>query len=165
MMTDAFQLPEKMNAEIWSLDQFNSQLGKSLPPTDWLEIAQQHIDAFAYATGDYNPIHLDAERAAQTPFGSTIAHGMLSLSLLPWFAYQSVPTVKGTIFAVNYGFDRVRFVSPVRVGKRVRAQFKFVDLSQPAPGRVGLKWYVEIEIEDEAKPALVAEWIVQTWVS
>lgn len=132
-------------------------VGHDLGFTDWLEIDQERINAFAIATGDEQWIHVDPERAAAGPFGGTIAHGYLTLSLVPFFTAQLFD-VRAVQMAINYGLDRVRFLQPVRSGSRVRA-FGSISSAELADRglRVGVK--ITIEIHGEAKPALVADTI------
>lgn len=138
-------------------------LGKEVGVTDWFQIDQSRINRFAEATEDYQYIHVDPDRAARTPFGSTIAHGFLTLSLLSMFSSNNGGIkLKDAVMSINYGLDKVRFVSPVRVGKRIRARFTLVEASEKQPGRYLLKHNVTVEIEDEDKPALIAEWLGMT---
>ena len=138
-------------------DQLQDYVGKALPPSDWLTIDQQRINAFADTTLDHQFIHVDPARAAQTPFGSTIAHGYLTMSLISHFLGQCGVRPEGVAMAINYGSDKVRFVQPVRVGSRVRAHAKLLEIGEKAPGQLLVKTGMTIEIEGEEKPALVAE--------
>jgi acyl dehydratase len=123
-------------------------------------VDQQRIDAFADVTTDHQFIHVDRDRAAkETPFGTTIAHGFLSLSLLSAFAYEVLPAIEGNQMSVNYGFDKVRFVSPVRSGARVRGRFTLAEVKPRSPTELLSRTHVTVEIEGEAKPALVADWL------
>lgn len=133
--------------------------GKTLESTDWFTISQEQINLFSEVTHDHQFIHVDPERAAQTPFGSTIAHGFLSLSLLSHFAETFSLQVEGMVMAINYGFDKVRFIAPVKVDSRVRANARLLDVTEKNPGQFMLKTEVTVEIEGEVKPALVAEWL------
>ena len=127
--------------------------------SDWVLVDQAMIDRFADATHDHQFIHVDPERAkAETPFGGTIAHGFLTLSLLSTLAYDALPGIVGTKMGVNYGFDRVRFLSPVKAGARVRGRFTMASLTERAVS-VQTAWHVTVEIEGAAKPALTADWI------
>lgn len=128
--------------------------------SDWHTIDQATIDAFAETTGDRQWIHLDPARAArESPYGTTIAHGLLSLSLLPMMIAEAL-TIASASMTINYGFDRVRFVSPVPVGSSVRATFALASVERAATG-TRITWSVTLEIADAAKPALVARWISQ----
>lgn len=138
-------------------------IGKQLGTSEWIEVPQQRIDQFADATEDHQFIHVDPEAAAATPFGQTIAHGMLTLSLLPPMA-ASVGAFPEAKMSVNYGFDKVRFLSPVKSGKRIRGTFTLMDCSEKRPGQWQQKVAVSVEIEGEEKPALLAEWIFQHFV-
>ncbi|MDV3455605.1 MaoC family dehydratase [Sphingomonas sp. HF-S4] len=133
--------------------------------SDWVEVTQAMIDQFAEATGDHQFIHVDPERAAQTPFGGTIAHGFLSLSLMPMLAAKSgAPSIEGAKMGVNYGGNKVRFMQPVRSGSRVRGRFRLRKFVERKPGVWERVQEYTLEIEGEAKPALVAEWIALIYV-
>lgn len=120
-------------------------------------IDQDRVNAFADATLDHQFIHVDLDRAAMTPFGGTIAHGFLTLSLLPHFLQSAAVPVEGTVMAINYGADKVRFLQPVKVGSRVRARAVLTSVDERRPGQWLLKETVTVEIEGEQKPAMVAE--------
>lgn len=132
-------------------------VGKEYEPTDWLEITQERVNQFADATNDHQFIHVDADKASQTPLGGTIAHGYLTLSLLSYFGMQSGVLPEGLVMAVNYGSDKVRYLTPVRVGSRVRAHMNIIDVTEKNPGQWLIKTGVSIEIEGVETPALVAE--------
>ena len=127
--------------------------------SSWLTIDQQRIDEFADATEDRQFIHTDPEAAAQTPFGGTIAHGFLSLSMLSRMAAEAMLVPDNIKMAVNYGLDRVRFIKPVRSGKRIRGRFRLDSVEEKAPGQLLLRHTVTVEIEGAEKPALTAEWL------
>jgi acyl dehydratase len=137
-----------------------SMVGWKSVPSDWFEIDQERISAFADATEDHQFIHIDPERAAETPFGGTVAHGFLTLSLLPrlWEAISVVPD--GTVMAVNYGLNKVRFVQVVRSGSRVRAHLEIVDVKEKDGGRILVTSQVTVSIAGQEKPALIAETLV-----
>ncbi len=139
---------------------------RDLPPrtTAWFEIDAARVQAFADATEDWQPIHLDPAFAAGTPFGVPIAHGFLTLSMLSAMSYQVTEGLDGVASSVNYGFDRIRFVSPVPVGRRVRGVFAVANVDA-AKGHVDVYWDVQVEIEDEARPALVARWITRFYLT
>jgi acyl dehydratase len=143
-----------------SLDEIKSKVGTEIGVSDWILVDQDRIDRFAEVTEDRQFIHVDPVRAAaETPFGGTVAHGFLSLSLLSRMgedAFLQPPNVK---LGVNYGFERVRFMSPVKAGKRVRGRFKLVSADERRPGQWRFVHEVTVEIEDEQKPALTVEWI------
>lgn len=145
-----------------SLPQF---VGTDLKTTDWLTVGQQQIDLFAEATRDHQFIHVDPERAAKTPFGSTIAHGFLSLSMLSYFAETFGIAVEGAYMGINYGFDKVRFIAPVKVNSRIRAHARLASCEEKNQGQFMLKFDVTIEIEGEEKPALKAEWLTMQMVA
>jgi acyl dehydratase len=136
-----------------------TRIGATLGVSDWFLVDQARIDAFADVTLDHQFVHVDPERARATPFGSTIAHGFLTLSLLVHLCLPFIPTLANRKLIVNYGFDKVRFVSPVRVGKRIRAVGKLGDVAERKPGNVILRVDVTVEIEGEDRPALTAEWL------
>lgn len=130
--------------------------------SDWLTVDQSMIDSFAHTTRDRQFIHVDPERAAGTPFGGTVAHGFLTLSLLPHLLEQTAQAKPPeATMLVNYGVDQLRFVHPVRSGDRVRARFEIIDQHEKAPGRFQRSCAVTVEIEGAAKPALVAVWLTQ----
>ncbi len=142
-----------------SLDHIRAKVGEEVGVSGWLTVDQPRIEAFADATEDRQFIHVDAAAAAQTPFGGTIAHGFLSLSLLSRMAAEATLLPESLKMAVNYGFDRVRFLAPVRSGKRVRGRFVLDSAEEKAPGQILMRHTVTVEIEGEAKPALTAEWL------
>jgi len=141
------------------LDEFVAAQGSQLGPTDWLEVTQERVNLFADATDDHQWIHVDPERAANGPFGGTIAHGLLTLSLLPHFTHQ-LYTVDNIAMAVNYGYNNVRFITPVRVGSKIRARAEIAKVDQ-LDGAVQATVPVTVEIEGSDKPAAVAESIVR----
>jgi len=146
------------------LPEIRALVGAEVGVSRWFGIGQERIDAFADATEDWLFIHTDPVRAArEAPWGGTIAHGFLTASLLSAMAYDALPRVEGAPSGVNYGFDRLRFVSPVRAGKRVRGRFTLSKLDAARPGEVTLTYAVIVEIEGEAKPALVADWITRQY--
>jgi acyl dehydratase len=144
---------------IATLDDIRSKVGQEVGVSDWITVDQSRIDAFAEATEDRQFIHLDPAAAAQTPFGGTIAHGFLSLSLLSRMAADAILVPETTKMAVNYGLDRVRFLAPVRSGKRVRGRFTLDSADEKSPGQLLLRHTVTVEIEGEDKPALTAQWL------
>lgn len=143
-----------------SVEKMLSSIGQEVGVSPWRDVTQDMIDKFADATDDHQFIHTDPIRAAaETPFGGTIAHGFLSLSLLSAMAYETVPPLEGAEMGINYGFDRLRFVSPVKCGARVRARFKLVSANVRPSGWVQIQHDVTIEIEGEKKPAITAQWL------
>jgi acyl dehydratase len=141
-----------------SLDELDDAVGEDLGATDWMEVTQERVDAFADATDDHQWIHVDVARAAAGPFGGTVAHGYLTLSLIPQFSPQlfslDTPGAK-----LNYGLNKVRFPSPVRVGARIRARAVVAEVSDVPAGKQMVTRYT-IEIEGEDKPGCVAETVV-----
>ena len=142
-----------------SLDEIRAQVGQEIGVSDWLTMDQKRIDEFAESTEDRQFIHVDPQAAAQTPFGTTIAHGFLSLSMLSRMAAEVMLIPDTTRMAVNYGLDRVRFIAPVKSGKRIRGRFRLDSIEEKAPGQLLLRHTVTVEIEGEEKPALTAEWL------
>jgi acyl dehydratase len=136
-----------------------ARIGTEIGVSEWQRIDQATIQAFADLTGDHSFIHVDAEKARTTPFGTTIAHGFLTLSMLSQMAYQVCPRLVGAKYGVNYGCDRLRFIAPVKNGSRVRAHFVLKQAEEQAGGRVLLRYDVTVEIEGETKPALAIEWL------
>jgi acyl dehydratase len=141
-----------------------AQVGKEIGVSDWFVLDQDRINRFADVTEDHMFLHVNPEAAAATPFGGTIAHGLLTLSMMPVMAYQAVPGVSGTKMGVNYGYNRVRFMAPVKSGKRIRGRFTVKAVEPQSGGRMQIVHDVTIEIEGEAKPALAAEWITMVWM-
>jgi len=142
-----------------SLDHIRAQVGNEVGISSWLVVDQDRIHAFAEATEDRQFIHVDPDAAAQTPFGGTVAHGFLTLSLLSRMAAEAMLVPDGVKMAVNYGLDRVRFLAPVRSGKRVRGRFNLDSVEEKAPGKWLMRHNVTVEIEGEDKPALTAVWL------
>lgn len=131
----------------------------------WRTVTQTMIDQFADATDDHQFIHVDPERAAaESPFGGTIAHGFLTLSMLSAMAYETIPAVDGANVGVNHGFESIRFVTPVKTGARIRARFELADVKVRPSGWIQIANDVAIEIEGNAKPALTARWLTLTFV-
>lgn len=146
-----------MQREI-SLSEVEGLVGSELGLSDWMEVPQSRIDKFADATDDHQFIHVDPERAAETPFGGTIAHGFLTLSLLSAMNYNCVPRVREQTMGINYGFDKIRFMAPVPAGARVRGRFVLESARFRGAGMLMATYAVTIEIENAKKPALVANW-------
>ncbi len=134
--------------------------------SDWVEVTQAMIDRFAEATGDFQFIHVDPERAARSPFGGTVAHGFLTLSLLSRLAQETAdwPRLDGAVMSVNYGLNKVRFLTPVRSGAKVRGRFTLLAVDEKRPGQVQQTTECVVEIDGQDKPAMIAEWIGQTFV-
>ena len=146
-------------------DQLKAMVGTEIGVSEWLTVDQKMIDLFAEATGDHQFIHVDVEKAKLTPFGGTIAHGFLSLSLMPVLsAKANLPRLDGIKMGVNYGGNKTRFLTPVRSGKRVRGRFKLLEIEEKRPGQWQQCIEYTLEIEGEDKPALIAEWISQFFV-
>jgi acyl dehydratase len=142
-----------------TVDEIRGRIGTEVGVSDWLTIGQDRIDAFANATEDRQFIHVDPQAAAQTPFGGTVAHGFLSLSMLSRIGAQAMLFPDGLKMAVNYGLDRVRFIAPVRSGQRIRGRFVLDSIEERSPGQLLVRHSVTVEIEGVDKPALTAQWL------
>lgn len=137
-----------------------AQVGKEVGVSKWFTVDQALITAFGKLTQDEYFIHMDPARAAkETPFGGSIAHGFLTLSMLSAMAYDALPEVEGRTMGMNYGFDKIRFISPVPAGSRVRAHFVVGEANRKSPRELVVKYAVSVEIEGKPKPALAAEWL------
>ena len=151
--------------EIWkkppiTREAYQALVGKEIGVSSWHLVDQPRIDAYADVIEDHQFIHVDPERAKkETDFGTTIAHGFLTMSLLSIMSYEVMPIIAGTTMGVNYGFDKLRFISPVRSGKRVRGRFVLAEAKLRKPNELQSRTNVTVEIEGEDKPALVAEWL------
>ena len=151
--------------QIWksppiTLGAYQALVGKEIGVSSWHLIDQPRINAFANDTEDHQFIHVDPERAKkETAFGATIAHGFLTMSMLSVMSYEVMPAIAGTTMGVNYGFDKLRFLSPVRSGKRVRGRFVLAEAKLRKPNELQSRTNVTVEIEGEDKPALVADWL------
>lgn len=139
-------------------DELVNAIGTKLPSSPWIELSQDRINTFADCTGDTYFIHVDEEKAKETPLGGTIAHGLLTLSLLPALMEDFV-VPESMVHGLNYGFDKVRFLAPVRSGKRVRLHSEVLDIERKDENRFVFKIAVTVEIEGEETPALIAEWM------
>jgi acyl dehydratase len=149
---------------ITAVEDIRSRTGQEIGVSDWLIVDQQRIDTFGEATEDRQFIHVDPLAAAQTPFGGTIAHGFLSLSLLSRMAAETMLIPDTTRMAVNYGLENVRFLAPVRAGKRIRGRFVLEAAEDKAEGQLLLRHKVAVEIEGEDKPALIAHWLTLLFI-
>lgn len=142
-----------------------SKVGEHIGTSEWVEMTQERINLFADATLDHQFIHINEDMAKMTPFGGTIAHGFLTLSMIPYLsANGGVPRPEGVKMGVNYGGNKTRFISPVKSGKRIRGHWKLVDMEEKRPGQWQQTSEITIEIEGEEKPALITEWIMQFFV-
>lgn len=140
-------------------------VGTDLGVSDWITIEQDRVNQFADVTEDHQFIHVNPEMAKMTPFGGPIAHGFLTLSLLSKFSEQGGLLIEGVKMGVNYGFEKVRFLAPVKVGKKVRGHFKLKAAEEKRPGQYLLTYEVTVEIEGEEKPALIADWLGMQFVA
>jgi acyl dehydratase len=143
--------------DIVKASELPSLAGQEIEPSSWLEITQERVNAFADATNDHQFIHIDEEKAAKTPFRSTIAHGFLTLSLVPFLTAEKARKVEDLVMGINYGSDKVRFLQPVRVGSRIRARQVLIEATEKKPGQWLTRTEVTIEIEHQEKPAVIAE--------
>ena len=134
-------------------------VGTEIGVSDWTEITQDQINTFADVTDDHQFIHIDPEKAAKTPFGGTIAHGFLTLSMLSSLAGGTSLVLDGIVMGINYGFEKVRFLTPVRAGRKIRGRFTLAEAVERNPGQWMLKYDVIVEIDGEDKPALMAQWL------
>ncbi len=148
-----------MGFQLVAKEDLGNYIGVAQEPSDWFVMDQERINTFADCTEDRQFIHIDPEAAAKTPFGGPIAHGFLSLSMLSHLVIQNGIGVEGTVMGINYGFDKVRFLAPVRAGKRVRTIATLTEVTEKDGGRILLKNGITMEIEGEETPALVAEWL------
>jgi acyl dehydratase len=151
--------------ETVSLEKMLASVGQEVGLSPWRVVTQTMIDQFADATDDHQFIHCDPERAArETPFGGTIAHGFLLLSLLSAMTFETLPPLEGSGMGINHGFDKVRFLAPVKSGSRIRARFVLAEANARPSGWVQISYDVTIEIENSLKPALTARWLTLTFV-
>lgn len=140
-------------------EDLEATVGTDLGTSDWITIEQDRVNQFADVTEDHQFIHVNPEMAKMTPFGGPIAHGFLTLSLLSKFSEQGGLMIEGVKMGVNYGFEKVRFLAPVKVGKKVRGHFKLKAAEEKRPGQYLMTYEITVEIEGEDKPALVADWL------
>ena len=145
------------------IQELTGKVGEALGTSDWYVMDQPRIDRFADATEDHQYIHVDPERAKETPFGQTIAHGFLTLAMLAASLEKGLPPIENRML-VNYGFDKILFLAPVRSGKRVRAHFTLAALEEKRPGQWQVTLGVSVEIEGEDKPAIMADWLLMVFV-
>jgi acyl dehydratase len=151
--------------EVWkkppvSLEAYRNMVGHEVGVSSWHVVDQKRIDVYADVIEDHQFIHVDPARAKkETTFGATIAHGFLTMSLMSIMSYEVMPVIEGTTMGVNYGFDRLRFLSPVRAGSRVRGRFTLTEATLRKPKELLSRTSVSVEIEGEQKPALAADWI------
>jgi acyl dehydratase len=148
-----------------SIDELFSRVGTRAEPGEWITVDQERINGFADTTEDHQFIHVDQEAAASTPFGGTIAHGLLTLSLLPKLLEGRMLLPENLVMGINYGFDKVRFITPVLAGKRVRAHAELAEVKLKEENRYLVRQSVTVEVEGEDKPALVADWLNMLIVS
>lgn len=151
-------------ADAVTVEELKDMIGTETGVSDWFTVDQERINQFADVTLDHQFIHIDKEKAKHTPFGTTIAHGFLTLSLMTKLCEGASAAVKGTVMGVNYGTDKVRFIAPVKVDSNIRARVVLKSVEDKGPGRYQLTNTVTVEIEGEDKPALIADWISMIFV-
>ncbi len=151
--------------KVLKLDELDSAIGQEIGTSDWFEVTQEDVNKFADVTRDHQFIHIDEEKAAQTPFGGTIAHGFFTLSLLSHFAETGCGvSVEGAKMGLNYGSDKLRFLNPVRVGSKIRGRSVLASLVEKKPGQFLCKSEMTVEIEGVETPALITEWLTMVIV-
>ncbi|AQX20147.1 MaoC family dehydratase [Bartonella sp. WD16.2] len=143
-----------------TIQDIKNLIGKEIGLSQWRLVTQDMINQFASATDDHQWIHVDEEKAKKTPFGGTIAHGFLTLSLLSTLAYEALPKLEGATMEINYGFDKIRFMSPVKTGAQIRARFILDDAKIRPSGRIVFHYKTTIEINKLKNPALIAHWLI-----
>ena len=153
-----------MTVRSLTIDEYKKRVGSEIGVSEWILVDQPRVDQFADVTMDHQFIHVDPAKAAHTPLGVTVAHGYLTLSLLSAMAYDIVPQAAGAKMSLNYGFNKIRFLAPVKTGRRIRGRFHLQDFTERSKGEWMLTLAVTVEIEGEDKPALVAEWLSVTYV-
>lgn len=150
--------------QTYSVQELPGLVGTEFQPSSWMEVTQERINQFADATDDHQFIHVDAQKAAQTPFGGTIAHGFLTLSLVPSLLLENGLKVEGTVMGINYGSDKVRFLQPVPSGSRIRARQTLTEATEKRPGQWLTKTRVTVDIEGQEKPAMIAEFLAMIFI-
>ena len=144
----------------YKISELKKLVGQEIGLSEWVQLDQNRINEFANVTEDKQFIHVDPSRASkETPFGGTIAHGFLTLSMLAKFAESAQPKIEGIKITINYGFDKIRFISPVAAGSLIRASFTLTELIEQTPKKIMTKWDISVEIRNQTKPAMVATWI------
>jgi acyl dehydratase len=146
--------------EVVAKDKLTDYIGKELGAGDWFAVTQDQVNTFADATLDHQFIHIDEEKAKETPFGGTIAHGFLTLSMLVHLTEKCGVIPENVMMGVNYGFDKVRFINPVRVGSEIRAKVTIADVTHKDGGQILIKQAISVEIKGQEKPALIGEWLL-----
>ena len=149
-----------MSADRRSIAGLQALVGKELGVSGWHHVGQARVSEFAEVTEDFQFIHVDPDKAADTPFGGTVAHGFLVVSLLSVMFYEAVGQIDDAAMSTNYGFDSLRFLTPVRTGSRIRGRFVLDEFSERKPGQWKLSLKTIVEIENQDRPALVADWVV-----
>lgn len=153
-------MDNEMKQQPLDLAAYQARIGTELGVSSWLVVEQEMIQRFADLTGDHQFIHVDPVRAAATPMGGTVAHGFLTLSLLGTLGQEIIPPLAGAVMIINYGFDKLRFLTPVRSGRRIRSRLTLLAIESKGPAQQLMRYAVCVEVEGSDKPALAAEWLV-----
>ena len=154
-----------VNLPALTVTEFRAQIGQEIGCASWLTISQEMIDTFANLTNDHQYIHVDPPRAmAETSYGGTIVHGFLTLSMLTQMLMSSVPTIRGTSTSINYGFDKIRFLSPVRSDSAIRGRFMLAAVEERVPNELTVRYETTLEIRDNNRPALFADWLIRLYL-
>ena len=154
-----------MNSTVLTVAELKAKVGQEIGCASWLTISQEMINTFASLTNDHQYIHVNQSRAVtETPYGGTIAHGFLTLSMLTQMLVSAVPHIEGTSTSINYGFDKVRFLSPVLSGSAIRGRFKLAAVGERMPNELTVRYDATLEIRDNDRPALFAEWLVRLYL-
>ena len=154
-----------MNSTVLTVAELKAKVGQEIGCASWLTISQEIINTFANLTNDHQYIHVNQSRAVtETPYGGTIAHGFLTLSMLTQMLVSAVPHIEGTSTSINYGFDKVRFLSPVLSGSAIRGRFKLAAVDEQMPNELTVRYDATLEIRDNDRPALFAEWLVRLYL-
>ena len=154
-----------LNPPVFTIAELREHIGQEVGCASWLTISQGMIDTFANLTNDHQYIHVNQPRAmAETSYGGTIVHGFLTLSMLTHMLMSAVPTIRGVSTSVNYGFDKIRFLSPVRSGSAIRGRFTLAAVEERAPNELTVRYETTLEIRDNERPALFADWLVRLYL-
>ena len=155
-----------LNPPVLTVAELRAQIGQEVGFASWLTISQKMIDTFADLTNDHQYIHVDESRAMrETSYGGTIAHGFLTLSMLTQMLMSAVPTIKGASTSINYGFDKIRFLTPVLSGSAIRGRFILAAVDERVPNELTVRYETTLEVRDNDRPALFADWLVRLYLS
>jgi acyl dehydratase len=154
-----------LNPPVFTVAELRAHIGQEVGCASWLTISQGMIDTFANLTNDHQYIHVDPPRAmTETSYGGTIVHGFLALSMLTQMLMSAVPTIRGTSTSINYGFDKIRFLSPVRSDSAIRGRFMLAAVEERAPNELTVRYETTLEIRDNNRPALFADWLIRLYL-